>query len=91
MVAGAREGRGALGGNIPRVQADQAYRGPHGAAAHGVARQAFPSDIRRHAWAHRAGGRRNRYVLHAECPFTRYAWLKAAHEDTDEVWARCLA
>ena len=25
-----------------------------------------------------------------ECPFTRYAWVKAAPADTDDAWARFL-
>ena len=32
----------------------------------------------------------NRVIMHAECPFTRYAWVKAAPADTDDAWARFL-
>ena len=27
------------------------------------------------------------YVLHAECPFTRFTWLKAVEKDDDHTWA----
>ena len=32
----------------------------------------------------------NFYILHAEEPFTRFCWLKAAVEDSADVWAKFL-
>ena len=31
-----------------------------------------------------------RYIFHAECPFSRYCWLKASASDTEEAWAKFL-
>jgi len=30
------------------------------------------------------------YILHAECPFTHFIWLKASPKDDEEHWARFL-
>eukprot|EP00969_Alexandrium_andersonii_P112413 4966721-Alexandrium_andersonii.AAC.1 len=32
----------------------------------------------------------HRYLFHAECPFTRFAWIEASPTDDDEEWAEVL-
>ena len=30
------------------------------------------------------------YIAHAECPFSRWCWIRPLEENTDEEWARFL-